>query len=280
MTPRPKLSVRRAQYSLLEVFLPGRPPVAAGVLLLDPVGNELRARFRGDWSGLAEAEDAEVLELLESDLNRRGMEVGGEAALAELEDRLSNVLRISPRRALTVRDAAQALERLYRRYVEGAAEEETPAQMPVRVPIYSLRAAATRFGEDMEVEPEGFVRAPEGQRRADRLFAAHVVGQSMEPLIPDGSLCLFRYPVEGSRQGKLLLIWRRGASAAGGEFTIKRYSSVKSVNQDRWRHERIRLEPLNPEFEAWDLDPSELDSEDSPYRVCGEFLQVIPYEEQ
>ncbi len=110
------------------------------------------------------------------------------------------------------------------------------------------------------------------------MFVARVVGRSMEPLIPDGSLCVFRHGVVGSRQGKLLLIQNSGASASGGEFTVKRYTSRKTASEEGWRHERIRLEPLNPEFEAWDLDPSEL--EDGPYRVAGEFLRVLPFEEQ
>jgi phage repressor protein C with HTH and peptisase S24 domain len=38
------------------------------------------------------------------------------------------------------------------------------------------------------------------------MFVAQVVGRSMEPLIPDGSLCIFRHGVRGSRQGKRLLI--------------------------------------------------------------------------
>ena len=35
------------------------------------------------------------------------------------------------------------------------------------------------------------------------MFAAQIVGNSMEPVIPDGSYCLFRAPVEGTRQVRL-----------------------------------------------------------------------------
>ena len=37
-----------------------------------------------------------------------------------------------------------------------------------------------------------------------------------------------------------------------------------------WEHERVRLEPLNPAFEAWDLDP-----EEDRFRVIAEFVQVL-----
>jgi hypothetical protein len=38
------------------------------------------------------------------------------------------------------------------------------------------------------------------------MFVAHVEGRSMEPRIPDGSLNIFRAPVVGSRQGKIVLV--------------------------------------------------------------------------
>jgi hypothetical protein len=70
----------------------------------------------------------------------------------------------------------------------------------------------------------------------------------------------------------LLLIERRDVSESGGRYTVKRYRSVKQAaeGQGEWRHAVIRLEPLNPEFEAWDL-------EDDPekFRVIGEFVRVL-----
>ncbi len=98
------------------------------------------------------------------------------------------------------------------------------------------------------------------------MFIAQVVGRSMEPLIPDGSHCIFRAPVVGSRQGRRLLIQE------GNTFTIKRYTSrKKSTSDDEWKHESIRLQPLNPDFEAFDLTPDEFESR---YRVIAEFVQT------
>ena len=270
---------RKAQYLVVELALPGRPRVNAGVLLLDPESDTVRVKLRRDWDQVADPDDAEVLEPLEQELRQRGRELGGERLLASLEDTLSHVLRISDREAIAVSDFSKALERLYLHLVEG----EPPAAVRVlrfetHLPLYSLRAAAGGFGTDMEVEAEDWLRAPENLRLTPDMFVARVVGRSMEPLIPDGSLCVFRHGVAGSRQGKLVLIQNRAASDSGGEFTVKRYTSLKVGTEEGWRHERIRLEPLNPEFEAWDLDPSEL--EDGPYRVRGEFLRVLPYEEQ
>lgn len=266
------------EYCVLEADLPGRAPRNAGVLLYDPWTDTLRVRARREWHEIADQEDAEVLSRIEEDLTERAARMSGGELLKELEDTLSNVLRLSERRSVAVANSDKALDRLYEEHVEERAPRErhvVTLQRPI--PVYSLRAAATKFGEDMEAEAPGFVEAPGNLQSTERLYGVRVVGRSMEPLIPDGSLALFRYPVVGSRQGMVLLIWRKGASELGGEFTVKRYSSVKRVSEEGWRHERIRLVPVNPEFDAFELEPSEL--EDGPYRVLGEFVQVIPYEE-
>ena len=272
-------TARKAQYAVLELALPGRPKANAGVLLLDPSTGQLLLKLSRDWAEVAEPEDAEVLSHLEEDLAQRAKETGGGDLLGYLEETLSNALRISPRETIAVGNLQKALERLYARHVEG--ERGGVAEVrrfETHLPLYSLRAAATRFGEDMEIEAEQWVRVPENLRLTSDMFVGRVVGRSMEPLIPDGSLCIFRHGVVGSRQGKLLLIQQLGASESGGEFTVKRYTSRKAATEEGWRHEGIRLEPINPEFQAWDLTPSDL--EDGPYRVRGEFIRVLPYEEQ
>ena len=95
----------------------------------------------------------------------------------------------------------------------------------------------------------------------------------MEPLIPDGSLCLFRAGVVGSRQGKRLLIQRIGATDSSAEFTVKVYTSKKKpAGAEQWRHISIRLQPLNPEFEAMEFGPED---EHRQFRVIAEFVRVL-----
>ncbi len=102
------------------------------------------------------------------------------------------------------------------------------------------------------------------------MFVARVAGRSMEPRIPDGSLCVFRSGVAGSRQGKLVLVEHLGGGA-NDRYTVKRYHSEKTQAPDgSWLHERISLEPLNPDFEAWDLNP-----EEDRFRVIAEFVRVL-----
>lgn len=126
------------------------------------------------------------------------------------------------------------------------------------LPLYSLKAAAGYFGSGEAVEPEGWVDASSVGKLDEGMFVARAVGRSMEPRMPDGSLCAFRADPQGSRQGKIVLVQYRGVSdpETGGAFTVKRYRSEKIAGEDGdWRHERITLEPINPDYEPLVLRP-------------------------
>jgi hypothetical protein len=256
---------RQGTWVLLEAALPGRAPVPVGVLLVDSEADRGWLRMRRDFSTLAEPEDAEVFEALDAHIRTCLAESGAEVFLRRLEDTLSNALRVGDRQAIAVDAFSRALDRLYREHVEDSAVKPFATHLP----LYSLRAAAGGLGAEMLSEAEDWVPAPDGLRLSEDLFVAHVEGRSMEPRIPDGSLNLFRLHPAGSRQGKILLIERFGVLDDTARYTIKRYTSRKvSTGEDEWRHEQIRLEPLNPEFEAWDVDPE-------GFAVVAEWLRVI-----
>ena len=256
---------RQGVYVLLEAALPGRPPRHIGVLLIEAATGRSWLKLRERFDDLADPEDAEVLDALEADLRARLEEAGAESYLEWLEDRCSNVLRISPRQAVAVDAFSRVLDRLYGEHVEPL----PVAPFHTHLPLFSLRAAAGHLGEEMPSEPEDWVRAPEGMHLSPDLFVAHVVGRSMEPRIPDGSLNLFRLHPAGSRQNKILLIEKFGSIDETARYTVKRYTSTKiETGEDQWEHGRIRLEPLNPEFEAWDVEPQD-------FAVVAEWLRVL-----
>lgn len=256
---------RQGTYVLLEAALPHRPAQNIGVFLMDPDTNRAWIRLRDRYDGLADPDDAEVLAALGEDLENRCAESGAAACLGSLEDSLSNALRVGGRQAVAVDAFSRVLDRLYEEHVE----KLEVAPFRTHLPLYSLRAAAGSLGEEMESEAEDWVRAPEGMRLAPGLFVAHVVGRSMEPRIPDGSLNLFRLHPVGSRQGKILLIQRFGVLDETARYTVKRYTSEKiQTGPEQWGHGNIRLEPLNPEFEAWDVGPED-------FAVVAEWLRVI-----
>ncbi len=253
-----------ARVSILAVDLPGDGPANAGVLLEDPAADRLYVRLRRDWDQVA-PEEAEVLAELESDLAAKSTELGATRVMEHLEDTLSNTLRVTDRREVMVEDFDRALGRLYREHVRSNVIE-----FITHLPRYSLAVAAGRFLENQEVAAEGWEEAPAGLRLTPEMFVARIAGRSMEPRIPDGSLCVFRAGVPGSRQGRLVLIEALGRGD-NDRYTVKRYSSTKTQAADgTWSHEKISLEPLNPEFEAWELDP-----EEERFRIIAEFVRVL-----
>ena len=96
----------------------------------------------------------------------------------------------------------------------------------------------------------------------------------MEPLIPDGSYCVFSKYTGGSRQGKIVLVQHRSIAdmETGGSYTVKKYSSEKQFEKDgTWQHEKILLEPLNREFNPITIAASEADD----FQVIAEFVSVL-----
>jgi phage repressor protein C with HTH and peptisase S24 domain len=259
-------TVLPAQYSILSAETANGELTPIGVLLEDTTSHTLYARLRRDFAEWADPADLEVLEALEDDLAAKADpgDLGAEGLFVYLEESLSNGLRVSDREAIEVDDFHRALNRLYRQNVQSNV-------LPFRthVPLYSLRVAAGEFLENQEVTQESWVETPPDLRLTGNMFAARIAGHSMEPLIPDGSLCAFRRGVTGSRDGRLVLVVNLETDG-NDRYTVKRYRSVKDEAEGAWRHGRIRLESLNPDYPSWDLDP-----EEEKYRVIAEFVRVL-----
>jgi SOS-response transcriptional repressor LexA len=258
------ITTQLARLSILHLEVPGNAPVSAGVLLEDPINNQLYLRLRRDWDVIAPS-DADVLSELEYDISMRAQESGAAQVLDRLHNTLSNTLTISSPREVMVEDFSRAVQRLYREHIH-----TTVRPFVTHLPRYSLAVAAGKFLENHEINEEGWEEAPSGLTPTPAMFVARIVGHSMEPRIPDGSLCVFRAGVTGSREGRLVLVEYLGGGT-NDRHTVKIYRSVKHQNADgTWNHKSIRLEPLNQEFEAWELDP-----EEDRFRIVAEFVQVL-----
>ena len=141
------------------------------------------------------------------------------------------------------------------------------------VPVYDLTAAAGFWGPESVPEEIGWTEVP-GVTIKPGMFVARVTGRSMEPLIADGSWCLFRPCPAGSREGRIVLVQLStvGAGENGGRFTVKKYRSEKTVTADGWRHERIQLLPVNPEFASIEIEPEDA----ADIVIVGEFSMIAP----
>lgn len=157
------------------------------------------------------------------------------------------------------------------RIVEGTIEQ----RYKTCVPLVPLKAAAGAFSDPQHIEDDGFEWVEVGSRRRLRpgMFVAQVVGKSMEPTIPDWSWCLFRAPVEGTRQGKTLLVQLRDTidPETGQRYTVKRYESEKTRVGDSWRHLKITLKPNNLDFKPIVLT----DANEGQLQVIAELVEVI-----
>ena len=157
------------------------------------------------------------------------------------------------------------------RLVEPPAEQRYSTCLP----LVPLKAAAGAFSNIQHVEDDDFDWVTiESTRRLRRgMFVAQVVGKSMEPAIPDGAYCLFRAPVEGTRQGKTVLVQMRDDTdpESGQRYTVKRYKSEKVADGDSWRHTRISLNPINTDFQPIVLT----NAEEGQFQVIAEVVEVL-----
>lgn len=262
--PATAIATRRGQFCVVQTELPDHGLVNLGVLLQDPDSDALFVRFRRDLDTLAEEEDREVLVALGDDLSAKAHEMGAERLFEYLESTLSGTVRITDREPVLVEDFSRALDRLYRQNVQSKVLE-----FRTHLPRYSLRAAAGKFLENAEITEEGWIEAPPNLKLTSEMFVAQIAGHSMEPLIPDGSLCVFRRGVVGARDRRLVLVEDRQASG-GDRYTVKRYRSEKTLSGDQWRHSRIWLEPLNKDYE-----PIELTADEGQHPIIAEFVCVL-----
>ena len=143
------------------------------------------------------------------------------------------------------------------------------------VPLVPLRAAAAGFSNPQHIDDDDFqwIAVESRHRLRKGMFVAQVVGKSMEPAIRDSAWCLFRAPVEGTRQGKIVLVQLRDATdpETGQRYTVKRYRSEKAKEGDSWRHVKITLKPVNPDFEPIVLTGAD----EGELQVIAELAEVL-----
>jgi hypothetical protein len=146
------------------------------------------------------------------------------------------------------------------------------------LPFYPIEIAAGNFAESEVVEEPcqwlDISKTDYSGVLSNDLFISQVHGHSMESLIPDGSYCLFKYGVVGSRNNRVLLVKKDGVIDPDLQtsFTVKRYFSEKIIDSEfEWAHQKIELKPDNQEYPVLVIEPD--NAED--FFVVAEFIQVI-----
>jgi len=153
--------------------------------------------------------------------------------------------------------------------------EEEVSPFENAVPLYDLKAAAGNFSELQQVTDFKWIALPSAYKASMDLFAFTVVGESMNKVIPNGAVCLFRKYTGGSRDGRIVLVQHQDIQDAdfGAGYTVKEYRSRKNVNDDSWTHQSIILKPLSHEigYETISLAEDDL----STLNVIGVFECVM-----
>ncbi|MEY3739694.1 MAG: hypothetical protein RLZZ192_370, partial [Pseudomonadota bacterium] len=227
----------------------------------------------------------EVIEIAASDLYDEGAmtrhfrKLAGYLSKLELREQLRSdatwyhtpAPEISLARGVT---GAPPPERTKLRLVQPAAAERYVTCLP----LIPLKAAAGAFGNPERIPEDGewenWVAVDLGRKLRRGMFVAKVVGKSMEPRIPDGSYCVFSAPVEGTRQGKIVLAQLRDRAdpESGESYTIKRYESEKTIDADgTWRHITITLHPLNRDFKSIELSTDD----EGNLAVIAELIETL-----
>lgn len=143
------------------------------------------------------------------------------------------------------------------------------------IPYYDLAIAAGSFSELQQSESVQYIEVEERYQDADRYFACRVVGESMNKIIPNGSVCLFERYQGGSRNGLICLV--ESSSFAdrdfGANYTIKEYTSKKTITDEGWQHQEIILLPKSSDTT---YSPIVLrDEETTDLQVIGVFKTVL-----
>ncbi len=139
------------------------------------------------------------------------------------------------------------------------------------IPLYDLKAAAGNFSELQNVIDYDWIKLPKRYKPSKDLFACLVKGESMNKVIPNNSICLFRKYFGGSRNGKIVLAQQTSIQDPdfGSGYTVKEYHSKKSNDEELWSHTSITLKPLSfdPDFNDIELKEDELDD----FKIIGIF---------
>ncbi|MGK6344138.1 helix-turn-helix transcriptional regulator [Chryseobacterium sp. DT-3] len=142
------------------------------------------------------------------------------------------------------------------------------------IPFYDLQIAAGTFSEFQETGEIKYIEM-EKSFNSNEYFACKVIGESMNKIIPNDSICLFKKYNGGSRNGLIVLAEGRNIFNEGynSSYTIKQYSSKKNSNDGDWYHEEIVLLPMstNPEFKKLVLKDDDI----LEFNVVGIFVKVL-----
>lgn len=144
------------------------------------------------------------------------------------------------------------------------------------IPFYDFYAAAGSFSEMQTDKDFTLINVPEYYNK-EGYFACKVIGESMNRRIPNDSICIFKQPVIGGRNGKILLVeyYNKQDEDLKSHFTVKTYSSSKVTSEEGWSHEKIILKPNSFDMSYKNIIITKEDVQDNYFNIVGEFVGIL-----
>ncbi|WP_255050162.1 DNA/RNA helicase domain-containing protein [Lacihabitans sp. CS3-21] len=145
------------------------------------------------------------------------------------------------------------------------------------VPLYSLKVAAGEFKFNDNIPEEDFILVPEGIKITKDHFACKIIGNSMNKIVQDGQIALFKWYKGGTRNGLMVIAeyYDHQDIDNGSCYTFKEYYSQKAINEESWFHEKIILKPKSFDSSYQDIviDPDSIN--EKAFSVKGIFDRVL-----
>ena len=145
------------------------------------------------------------------------------------------------------------------------------------VPLYSLKVAAGELKLNERFPEEKFILVPEGVKVSKDHFACEIIGDSMNKIVQDGQIALFKKYHAGSRNGLMVIAeyYNLQDLDYGSCYTFKEYYSQKVIAEEGWHHEKIILKPKSSDTSYQDIiiDPESIN--ERTFNVIGIFECVL-----
>lgn len=125
-------------------------------------------------------------------------------------------------------------------------------QFTTHLPLFSVDGACGYFANSRDAEVEGWVdMSKSGLKLTPDMFVVHSCGNSMEPKIHDGDLCIFRkYNGEERMDNIVLTQLTEHDLDYGGMYTIKKFHCDRVENEyGVVQNTNIELRPLNQAYQ-------------------------------
>ncbi|GAA5219688.1 DUF3427 domain-containing protein [Membranihabitans marinus] len=143
----------------------------------------------------------------------------------------------------------------------------------IKIPLYNFYAAAGSFSEMQAEKDFTTIEIPQPRNQQDEYFSCKVIGESMNRVIPNGSICLFKKYNGGIRSGKIVLIEQGDYHDTDfkSSFTVKTYSEEYSSNNQV----NIVLRPHSHDRQYQNLSINRDQAKNM--KILGEFIKVIKH---